>query len=143
MPIRSHNFWTGRGRVALTLVEVIASTVLLTTLLALLLSAASAHLRQTRRAQQRLAAVAGLDRLLSSAQTGARVPWLATSVASGVLPGVEGLAWTSRRELRHDAAMWQAEVVRIEVRETDRPAETAVAVMELLVPRLSPRSPTP
>lgn len=139
----SNEFSPARDRPGLTLVEVVTSTVLLSTLLALLLSAAGAHLRQVRRAQLRLDAVAGLDRLLHEVAGGQRANVLTNSSSHGTLPGTTGLEWTSRRERRRDADQWRADVVRIEVHETRHPNSAAIASMELLSPRPVERSTPP
>ena len=120
----------GRG---VTLVEVLAGLVVLGTILAAVAVARGRFLRQTAVAEQRIAAAAALEPLLSE--------WLAAPVGSlrvpdeGELPGVEGMYW--RRGWEGEDPKLGAVVMRVEVLARGRTAGAVLGV-ELLFrdPRL-------
>jgi hypothetical protein len=96
----------------MTLIEVLASLVMLATLLAGLLTAYGAHQRQLRRAEQRLAAIQAADELLAGWYgPRERVP----RNANGLLPGTPPWRWRTRAVQRSFVEVLPVEVVRLEL----------------------------
>lgn len=130
----------GRRRSGLTLTEVLAGLVLLTTVLSAVFVARGRFLRQWADADRQLAASRAADALISH--------WLASPVdrvpvrGEGDLAGVAGCRWQTRRVLDSTAASLGAKLIRLEVtRVPDGTpnAERLVLAVEFLLPE--PKSP--
>jgi len=130
--------WT-RGT---TLVEAMAGTALLGTLLVTLLIAASRLGLQTARAERRIEACRIADRLLEGWWTMKRDEFPRN--ASGAVPGVQGWRWRTTEVSNGDAITLGGHVVAVDIfapmEETGTP-EPAVRV-ELVLPEKSDASQT-
>jgi type II secretory pathway pseudopilin PulG len=102
----------GCNRKGLTLIEVIAGLLLMSTLLVGILTAGSRHMRQLRLAKQRLAAAAMADQLLTAwAQSEQNL-----AVGECDAPDTAGLAWRVRPVERPSSPeSLGVEIVRLEV----------------------------
>jgi type II secretory pathway pseudopilin PulG len=102
----------GCNRNGLTLIEVIAGLMLMSTLLVGILTAGSRHMRQLRQAKQRLAAAAVADQLLTAwAQSGQNL-----AVRECAAPDAAGLTWRVRPVSRPSSPeSLGVEIVRLEV----------------------------
>lgn len=120
-------------RPGLTLIEVVAGLALMGTLLTTLLLAHSAHARQVRAAQDKLAAVDALDGLLTRWEVaGTSAP----RRDEGELPGHPELVWRTRPIRNRAAENLRSEVVVIEVFERNvASGADALCSVELLVPQ--------
>lgn len=102
-------------RTGLTLIEVLAATVLLGVLLAGVVVASARHTRQTRLAQDRLAALEVADRLLTD--------WVlvrggAIDEAEGLVEGRPGWRWRVSGRFEPSLAPLGAHVGRLEIVDT-------------------------
>ncbi len=127
-PLQSHLAQPRRG---LTLVEVIAGLALMASLLATMVVAYSAHLRQHRNAQRKVLAVELLDRQLEE--------WRRASVPIPVPSAGEFLDkpefhWQTELVPNATLAQFHSEVVRIEVREK-QPPQRLLCSLELPRPK--------
>lgn len=126
----------GRRRSGLTLTEVVAGLVLLTTVLSAVFVARGRFLRQHADADRQLAAARAADAMIGQWLAGPadRVPLR----GEGELPGVKGCQWTTRPISDATAASLGAIVVRLEVTQipdgvTSRRDRNVLAV-EFLLP---------
>jgi hypothetical protein len=113
---RPDNCWSSSCRPAFTLVEVVASLMLLGTLLVGILVAHRRHAHQVRRAQARLAAVEAADRLLTKWSEEGR--WGATS-DSGRCEDAEKLVWRWQVVPEPGLSRLNAAMGRLEIMEKD------------------------
>jgi prepilin-type N-terminal cleavage/methylation domain-containing protein len=123
-------------RRGLTLIEVVASLLLLSSLLAGILVAYGRHARQVRRAQQRIQAVASADHMLADwFRASTRVP----KASSGSVPGDKKLRWRTRpvNGTEPQTAL-DVEVVRLEIledsEETEREETEPLVSIDLVAP---------
>lgn len=109
-----------------SLIEVVASLMLVGTLLVTVLTAHRQNARQTRTAQQRLAAINVLDELLSDPEM------LAQMEPDGKVPGEHPFYW--RTSVRADAAANQlgAMIWRVEVFDPGYEEGQSLAYVEML-----------
>lgn len=113
----------------LTLVEVLAGTALLGTLLVAILLARGEFAQQNRRARQTLEACRVLDVLMERWRVDAEgMP----PAAAAPLAGRPGWSWRTRTESRSDAAILGAEVVIVEIFTSD--SRDPVVAVEILTP---------
>ena len=140
MKLQHAIFCNNYRRQAFTLVEVIASLMLLGTLLVGILTAHRRHVAQVRAADARLAAIAAADKLLQSWQ--ADGSWGPAST-SGRFPGNGQLAWrwtvTARPELRRI----NAGVGRLDVLDGESEVETPLLSIEILTNSIASTSQGP
>ena len=122
-------------RNGLTLVEVVAGLLLMSTLLVGILMACGGQIRQTKLAQRRLAAVRLADGLLTqwfndSEQT--------LSESSGGSPEGSGLSWQIRSvESGESCKAMNVEVVRLEILTNDaHDKQEPLVVVDVVKPRL-------
>ena len=130
-------------RRGMTLTEVIAGLVLLTTVLAAVFIARGRFLAQWADADRKLAASRAVDSLIGQ--------WLAAPPDrvpvnnDGVLGGVEGCRWSTRRVLQPAATRLGAKVIRLEVTRNPEPgmprSDRLVLAVEFLLPE-DPKSTT-
>jgi prepilin-type N-terminal cleavage/methylation domain-containing protein len=118
------------ARKAFTLIEVVASLLLVGTLLVTVMTAHRRLVNQGRLAQERIAAVAALDELLASAQASGVDPLVQIQ---GKVPGNNPYTW--RTSLRDDSAARSlgGSIVRIELY-NQKDTTVALATVELLQP---------
>lgn len=121
--------WNRSSR-GFTLIEIVAGTMLMGTLLTLLVLASAAHLRQIEASQTRIAALEQLDILLEGANQQA----VFTAPSGGELPGVPGVFWTSQYRPDTTAQEMGARVVRVECRRGSEPADRPpICCVEMLI----------
>lgn len=125
-----------RRRFALTLVEVIAGLVLLTTVLSAVFIARGRFLQQFADAERKLQATRAVDSMIGQ--------WLAGPVdrvplnGSGFLEGVSGCRWTTSRVTSGEARNLDIRIVRLEVQRTEPALPTAdrlVLAVEFALPQ--------
>ena len=126
-----------RLRKGVTLVEVVASLLLLSTLLVVVLAAFSDHVRQIRRAHRRLAAVAAADRLL--------VDWFSTPGqfprnTTNAVSGDDQLAWRTRLLDYADPENLGIEIARLEIVDQKSADSPVLLAVDVVLP--APASPT-
>ena len=126
----------GRRRSALTLTEVVAGLVLLTTVLSAVFVARGRFLRQYADADRKLAASRAVDVMIADWLAGPadRVPVR----GEGELPGVKGCQWKTSRVTDTTAQALGTKLVRLEVTQipdgvTSR-ADRVVLAVEFLLP---------
>jgi prepilin-type N-terminal cleavage/methylation domain-containing protein len=116
---------------AFTLIEVVASLLLVGTLLVVVMAGHRRLVHQARLAQERIAAVEALDDLLAHADDSDVNPLVELE---GKVPGNNLYVW--RTTLRDDtaAAQFGGVIVRIELFDQSKDAAMALAAVELLQP---------
>lgn len=116
---------------AFTLIEVVASLLLVGTLLVAVMTGHRRLVHQARLAQERFAAVEALDDLLAHAENSDANPLVELE---GKVPGNNPYAW--RTTLRDDtaAAQFGGVIVRIELCAPSKDAGKVLAAVELLQP---------
>lgn len=116
---------------AFTLIEVVASLLLVGTLLVAVMTGHRRLVQQARLAQERIAAVEALDELLASAEDSGVNPLVELH---GKIPGNNPYMW--RTMLRDDtgAAQLGGVIVRIEVFDESKEGALPLAAVELLQP---------
>lgn len=117
-------------RRGLTLIEVVAGTVLMALLMTQLLSVSREHARQVRAAERKEQAVLELERLLAD---GFRNPAAGFVLSDGTLPEL-GLRWKKEKVIRDLDPQLRAEVVRVAVYDVAGSADIPLTQCEVLVP---------
>lgn len=115
----SSRIWRPAG---LTLIEVVASVVLLATVLTGMVIAKSRHTRQLALSQRISTAVRAADELIAT--------WHLSSDGvpvdrTGSIAGDESLHWRTRLVAGHELESWRASVVRVEVMDANHQATDA------------------
>ncbi len=125
-------------RSGFTLIEVVASLLLVGTLLVAVLMAHRRSAHQTRTAEQRLAAIAALDDLLMLRANPSQDAAGEEQLPAGKIPGSNPFQW--RTAERHDSAaeLLGAVILRMEVFDPNYEQGVTLASVELLVPGIRP-----
>ncbi len=125
-------------RSGFTLIEVVASLLLVGTLLVAVLMAHRRSAHQTRTAGQRLAAIAALDDLLTLRANPKEDTTGEEQLPTGKIPGPNPFQW--RTEERQDSAaeLLGAVIFRMEVFDPNYEHGVTLASVELLVPGIRP-----
>lgn len=118
------------ARRGLTLIEVVAGTVLMALLMTQLLSVSREHARQVRAAERKEQAVLELERLLAD---GFRNPAAGFVLSDGTLPDL-GFSWKKERVIRDLDPQLRAEVVRVSVYDVAGSADIPLTQCEILIP---------
>lgn len=124
----------------MTLVEAVAGTVVLGTVLVSILMARVRVEKQSAAAGDRLEACGALQSLLET--------WASDADGipidhDGPVPAHPGWRWSTRRFQRDDALKLHADVLGVAIATSDNPQASPVAVIELLLPRHDEEEETP
>ncbi|MCA9234856.1 MAG: hypothetical protein KDA44_05270 [Planctomycetales bacterium] len=122
--------WSTR-RTGFSLVEVVASVLLVGTLLTAVLTAHRRAAGQYRTAERRLQAITALDGLLEARASGVNGE---LSLARGKVPGDPRLQWRSTLRDEPGLTPWGAAVLRIEVFDPALRGGETLAFVELIEP---------
>lgn len=116
---------------AFTLIEVVASLLLVGILLVGIMTAHRKLVNQARLAQDRIAAVEALDDLLSHAQASGIDPLVKLE---GKVPGNNPFSWRTALREDFDAAALGGVIVKVELFNINKPTAIPLASVELLQP---------
>lgn len=130
MKAKSRTFSRSWRPAGLTLIEVVASIVLLATVLTSIVIAKSRHTRQLALSQRISTAVRAADELIAAWHlSGDGVPVNRT----GSIAGDQSLHWRTRLLTGHELESWRASVVRVELMDANHQATDVLTDAKPLV----------